>query len=419
MAIDFSLDPRQRELQLSARTFAAEHLANLRGSFGEAPAAERFQLTRSAYEAAVGQGYLALQIPAPLGGEMNSLVDVAIVAEELIAVESSLPLSVLSTGLGFMGLLFFGSPEQHARFLPSFTSRTGAPLAALSFSEPHGTANYRNATPGTGMATSARLDGEEWVISGTKKWTPHAHGWDGRHADLFTVAARVGSGDPEDTLSVFLVPGRAPGITVESTIDTVGQPGAEVCTVRYDEVRIPRQNLLGDVGDGIKIAETSFTATAGLVGVMAVGVARRAFEIALDFARTQTRGGDAPIIAHQNVASILADMKARIEAARYLSWKACWNFDQSQGASQELSLLTKISSSESMLSVVTDAMRVVGVEAYEKRTGLMELLQDAMAYPLFDGGNVGVRRVQLQRLMGQADYTPMAAAEARFAQPAA
>jgi alkylation response protein AidB-like acyl-CoA dehydrogenase len=413
--IDFELSPEQRKLQLDARAFAKTHLTDLRSKMVGLDAAGRFEVTKSAYEAAVKAGYLKLQVPPPLGGTMNSLVDVAIVAEELIAVESSLPLSVLSTGLGLMGLLFFGTPQQYEKFLPKFVNGEGAPLAGLSFSEPDGTANYHNTDPSKGFKTEAKLDGDEWVINGRKIWTPHAAGWGGNMADLLAVAARVDKGkSPQEGLSMFLVPGNTPGVIIEENIEAVGQPGAVCCIVRYENVRVPKENILGEVGMGIMIAETAFTATAGLVGVMAVGVARKAFGIALEFARTQTRGGSVPIIQHQNVATILSDMKAKIEAARYLSWKACWNFDRSMGQSQELSIMNKVFSSELMVGVITDAMRVVGVESYRQHTGLMELLQDAMVYPLFDGGNVGVRRLQLQRILSAEGYDPMAAAEAQF-----
>ncbi len=413
--IDFELSPEQRKLQLDARAFAKTHLTDLRSKMVGLDAAGRFEVTKSAYEAAVKAGYLKLQVPPPLGGTMNSLVDVAIVAEELIAVESSLPLSVLSTGLGLMGLLFFGTPQQYEKFLPQFVNGEGAPLAGLSFSEPDGTANYHNTDPSKGFKTEAKLDGDEWVINGRKIWTPHAAGWGGNKADLLAVAARVDKGkSPQEGLSMFLVPGNTPGVIIEENIEAVGQPGAVCCIVRYENVRVPKENILGEVGMGIMIAETAFTATAGLVGIMAVGVARKAFGIALEFARTQTRGGSVPIIQHQNVATILSDMKAKIEAARYLTWKACWNFDRSMGQSQELSIMNKVFSSELMVGVITDAMRVVGVESYRQHTGLMELLQDAMVYPLFDGGNVGVRRLQLQRILSAEGYDPMAAAEAQF-----
>jgi nitroalkane oxidase len=416
MAIDFTLSPEQHRKQLEARDFAAEHLGGIRELISPLPTVEeRFNATRPAYEAAVEAGYLAEQIPEALGGRMTSLVDLALITEELIAVESSVPLSILSTGLGLMPLLFFGTPEQHARFLPPFTSGMGAPLAGLAFSEPGGSANYTNPDPAGGLSTIARRDGGEWVITGTKTYTPHASGWNGARADLFTVAARTDPAlPPQESLAVFVVPGNTPGITVEESLETIGQPGAAVCRVRFDNVRIPSENILGNPGEGILITETAFSATAGLVGAMSVGVARAAFQIALDFARNETRGGAGPVIDHQNVGTLLGDMKAKLEASRYLTWKACDNFGRSGGRNVELSIINKIYSSENAVSIVYDAMRVVGVAAYTKRARLGELLNDALAYPLFDGGNVGVRRVQLQRLLGSEGYDPLAAAATQF-----
>lgn len=418
MAIDFSLSAEQADKQSRAREFAAEHLSGVRGRIAALPSAEaRFRATRPEYEAAVAAGYIADQIPTELGGSMGSLVDLAVVAEELIAVESSVPLSILSTGLGLMPLVFFGNAEQHARFLPPFTSRTGAPLAGLAFSEPGGSANYANPRPDAGVRTIARRDGDEWVISGTKTFTPHAAGWDGSGADLFAVAARTDpSLPPQESLGVFLVPGDAPGIVIEETLETIGQPAAAVCRVRFDGVRVPVTNILGNPGDGIMITETAFSATAGLVGAMSVGVARAAFHIAWEFARTQACGGDFPVIGHQNVATLLGDMKAKIEASRYLTWKACDNFGRSGGRDTELSIINKIFSSESAVAVVYDAMRVVGVSAYTRGARLGELLADALAYPLFDGGNVGVRRVQLQRILAADGYDPVKAS-ATFSEP--
>ena len=168
--IDFELSAEQRQLQLGARAFAQQHLRGLRDQMCGKNAAARFELNKPAYEAAVNAGYLKLQVPPPLGGSMNSLVDIALVAEELVAEESSLPLSVLSTGLGIMGLLFFGTPKQYAEFLPPFVSGEGAPLAGLSFSEPEGTANYHNTDPSMGFSTEAWLDGEEVALDVPRAW---------------------------------------------------------------------------------------------------------------------------------------------------------------------------------------------------------------------------------------------------------
>lgn len=416
MSIDFTFSPEQSKLRTDARSFARQYLGGVRESFaGLNGPEERFASTRSVYEELVRAGYLTMQIPAPLGGTMTSMTDLALVVEELIAVESSVPLSILSTGLGLMPLLFFGSEEQHTRFLPPFTSGEGAPLASLAFGEPGGTANYANPDPARGLTTFARREGDEWVINGTKGYAPHATGWDGSHADLFTVTVRTDPTlPPQESLAVLIVPGNTPGIVVEQTIDTIGYIGAEVCRVRFDEVRVPVANMIGAPGDGILIAETCFSATAGMVGAMCVGTARAAFDIALEFARTEYRGGDNPIIEHQNVGTLLGGMKAKLEASRYMTWKACSNFDRSNGTDDELSIINKVFASENTIDIVNDAIRVVGIEAYSQAIGLGQLLNDAVVYSLFDGGNVGVRRPQIQRILAGKDYDALAACEGRL-----
>ncbi|WP_405772503.1 acyl-CoA dehydrogenase family protein [Streptomyces sp. NBC_00080] len=413
--MDFTLSPEQRELQLHARKTAQEVLGGAQATgVGQGTPEQRFAATRPRYRELVRAGLLRKQVPPPLGGTMTGLLDLALVAEELWAVDADVPLSLFSTGLGLMPLLMFGSPDQQERLLPLFVGDDGEPLAAPAFSEPGGSANFRSPHPGTGIATVARREGDEWVISGEKQFIPHASGWDGEGADLFAVAARTDLEDPpQESLAVFLAPRPKSGLTVLGAMDTLGHRSALVSRIRFDEVRVPAGNILGAPGDGIRILETAFSATAGLVGAFCVGVMRAAFQTVLDFARTERRGGPVPVIEHQNVGTLLADMKARLEACRYLTWKACHYFDQTGGQGTELSLATKVFASETAVQVVYDAMRAVGAEAYTTARPLGGLLQDVLAYPLFDGGNVGVRRPQLQRLFARPGYDQLAAAEGR------
>jgi nitroalkane oxidase len=151
-----------------------------------------------------------------------------------------------------------------------------------------------------------------------------------------------------------------------------------------------------------------FTPTAALVGVFGLAKMRAAFEFALDFARTQTRAGLVPIIDHQAVGYALADAKGAMEAVRYLSWKACHALDAGSPAAAELALHAKIFGSETAVRVVTDLMRVVGIESYSHENPLAGILQDVLAYPLFDGGNMGVRRRQLHTMLRDPGYDPSA-----------
>ncbi|MFN5667057.1 acyl-CoA dehydrogenase family protein, partial [Bradyrhizobium sp.] len=143
-----------------------------------------------------------------------------------------------------------------------------------------------------------------------------------------------------------------------------------------------------------------------------VALMRVAVAYALNFARSEHRGGAVPIIEHQAVGYALADAKMAIEAARYLSWKACHAMDSNAPGAFELALHAKVFGSETAVKVITDLMRVVGIGSYDHQCPLAGLLQDAMAYPLFDGGNMGVRRRQLHTLLKSPGYDPLTASGA-------
>ena len=178
---------------------------------------------------------------------------------------------------------------------------------------------------------------------------------------------------------------------------------------RLDNVRVPVGNVLGGIGSGAKVAEASFTATAALVGILGVALMRAAFDFALNFAKTERRGGIQPIIEHQAVGYALADAKTTIEAARFLSWAACKALDDQSPGAAELAYQAKIFGSEAAVKVITDLMRVVGIDSYDHELPLAGLLQDAIVLPLFDGGNMGVRRRQLHTLMKAEGYDPLTA----------
>jgi alkylation response protein AidB-like acyl-CoA dehydrogenase len=204
-----------------------------------------------------------------------------------------------------------------------------------------------------------------------------------------------------------MVPGDLPGVRVVDRYDKLGHRGVDTPRVDFEGVRVPADHLIGVPGQGVQIVSTAFSWTAALIGAACVGVMRAAFEYALDFATSERRLGTGPVIEHQNVGFMLADVKMRIEAARYLTWKACHYFDQTRGRGQELAVMTKVYCSELAVQVVYDAMRVVGVQSYTPQTPLERLMRNAMVFPLYDGGNMGVRRRQLHGMLRQPGYHSM------------
>jgi nitroalkane oxidase len=410
VAIDFQLTPRLRELQVQSRKFATEVLAPALEAETLPTPEERFAATRPAYEAMIAAGFLRKCIPLAAGGESAGLTDTAIMAEELYAVNASVTLTLIGTVLGLLPLLIGGTEEQRKRLLPTFLMQTGAPLAGFCATEPGGSANAGSPPPGEGVRTRARLAGDSWIIHGRKNWVSSATGWDRKGADVLCVLCRTDpDAAPDRSISIILVEPPASGLVFERAIDAAGHRAHLLPQFSFDGVHVPSTNCLGPVGGGLALTAACFTGAAALVGIFAVALMRAAFEFTLSFARHEKRGGVHPVIEHQAVGYALADAKIAIEATRSLCWHACRAVDLQSPAAEELAIEAKIFGSETAVCVLSDLMRVVGIESYDHALPLGRLLQDALALPLFGGGNIGVRRRRLHAILQRPEYDPLVA----------
>src|SRR3984893_1803472 len=377
MAIDFTLTSQQRDLKGSSRKFAKEVLAEARKAELLATPEERFLATKPTYEAMVAAGYLRKCIPAPAGGDNAGLMDLAILAEEFYSVNPSVTLTMLGTVLGLLPILLGGTPDQCKRLLMPFLKTSGAPLAGFCATEPGGSANAASPAPGEGVRTTAALRGGRWVIEGRKSWVSSATGWDRQGADILSVLCRTDPDvPPERGISVMVVERPASGLVFEHAIDSVGHRARLLPQFNLRQVSVSRDNVLGSLGGGLALTAACFTGAAALVGVFAVALMRAAFEFTLGFARTERRGGIHPIIEHQAVGYALADAKTAIEAARCLCWRACQAVDVQLPGAQEFAIEAKVHGSETAVRVLTDLMRVVGIESYDYALPLGRLLQD-------------------------------------------
>jgi nitroalkane oxidase len=391
MPIDFTLTPPQSDLRKQARDFANEALAGVDVLTDSLPtAAERFAATRPIYQEMIRRGFLRRCIPTQFGGDGSGLLDMAVIAEEFYAANGSVALTLFGTVLGLLPIFVAATDAQRRRLLAPFLETSGAP-------------------PAEGVRTLARKQGGEWIISGSKHWISSATGWNGHGADLQCVVCRTDPDKaPVNGVTVIAVPGPQAGIILERAYEAMGHRAHLVPLYHFRDVRVLAENTIGSEGDGLSVVAASFQGATALVGVMAVGLMRRAFAFALQFARTQRRGGLQPIIEHQAVGYALADAKMSIEAVRHLAWRACQAIDARSPAAIELALHSKIFGSETAVRVVGDLMKIVGIDSYNQALPLAGLMQDAMALPLFGGSNMGVRRRQLHALYMQPDYDPLA-----------
>jgi len=237
----------------------------------------------------------------------------AIAAEELARVDVNVPTTLLATGLGLQPIIQFGTAEQKSRFLQPFVDDVdGALLASFAFTDVGGGADYDSEDPAAGIQTIARRDGDRLIITGEKHYTTTGTGWDGSGAHLYTVVCRTdATKGASESLAVVAVPGNSPGVEVVTVYDKLGQRGVVTPRVHFRDVDVPADNLIGQPGQGKRIISGAFSWTAGIIGAACVGVMR-------------------------------ADARMKIEAARYLTWKACHYFHTTHGQGEELAIMAKV-----------------------------------------------------------------------------
>lgn len=407
MPIGFELTEEQESLKKNARQFADDYLYRLSDEVrAVADPLERALLARPVFEKAVEAGFLKGLIPVPFGGSASSGVDAAIFVEEFAAASPDFTISLAGPLIALAPVYEAGSAAQIARFVAPFLVDSGSPVAAMAYSEPGGSANFDAAPPAEGTRTTAVLDGDEWVLDGEKIWASHLGGWDGRGPDIMSVVCRTPGG-----VSIIVVEREhlSSGFSVEEIYDLPGLKGCLTSRVRFEGVRVPRSNLIGEEGQGVDLTRNAFLASGASIGTFSVAAMRQAFAAAFDFASTEKRGGAVPIIDHQAVADVLTDAKGKIEAVRLLSWRALDAVVSQRPAALELALHAKIFGSETAVDVINDLVKIVGVEAYNSTFPILRHLADATAYPIIEGSNTGVRRRQMHDLMRTVGWDPLAA----------
>ena len=207
-----------------------------------------------------------------------------------------------------------------------------------------------------------------------------------------------------EALSAVLVERGTPGIEYR-VIDKIGHRTCQNVTMTFRDVRVPAENLLAQ-GDGDLVINRNFTWSGPIAGIAAVGVARGAYEFALKWAKTFTGGGMAPIINHQAVGYLLAEIAAKIEAGRYMCWKAAHYMDLHDNGGHALSGMNKAFCTDLMQRAVVDCMRVVGVNALDRRFGLEKCYRESIVFPLYDAGNLAMQQRRAWGVMADPGFTP-------------
>ncbi|HET7829101.1 MAG TPA: acyl-CoA dehydrogenase family protein [Candidatus Limnocylindrales bacterium] len=332
-------------------------------------------------------GWLGINVPERWGGAGMDTLAYAIAIEEIGRVWGSLALIVAAhTSLGCGPLLVAGTDEQRDSFLPALAS--GAMLGAFGLTEPMA------GSDAGGTRTTARRDGDEWVIDGGKRFITNAG-----QAGLYIVTARTGTdGDGNAAISAFIVPAASAGFEVGRLEEKMGLHASATGELRFDGVRVPAANLLGEEGGGFRSFLRVLDGGRISIAALALGLAQAALDAAVPYAQTREQFGR-PIGSFQGVAFMIADMATEIEAARALVYRAAWLKDQGRDFALAAAQ-AKLYASEVSSRVTNAAIQVHGGYGYVEDYKVERYLRDAKLTEIGEGTSQVQRLVIARRILG-------------------
>jgi len=370
--VDFTLTDEQKSLREMAHDCAVKEIRPVAWEYdrdGTWP--------QDVIEKAWEVGLMNSHIPEEYGGAGAGHLDGCLIEEELSWGCSGIQTSLGCNGLASTPVLIGGSEEIKKEYLGRLTE---APLlASFCLTEPDAGSDV------SGMRTTAVRHADKYVINGSKCFITN-----GGYANWYTVFAKTDRDAGHRGISAFVVP-RDAGVVVDKKEDKLGQRASNTATISFDDVEIPAANLLGEENHGFKLAMMTLDRTRPGVAAMATGIARAAFEFAVEYSKERVQFG-VPIAMHQAVQFMIADMATDIEAARLLTWKSAVMLDEGE-RNTLISSHAKRFAADAAMKVATDAVQIYGGYGFIKDYPVEKLFRDAKIMQLYEGTS------QIQRLV--------------------
>ena len=334
------------------------------------------------------QDLLGISFPARFGGTELDNIAQAIVVEEIARADATTSLIVLVQKLGSLPIVVAGTEEQQERYFPRLAS--GEWMAAFALTEASAGSDV------AGIRMRARRDGEEYVISGSKRFITH-----GSIANLVTVIA---STDPEagrKGLSAFIVETDSPGFSAPRLEHKMGIRGSPTAELHFDDVRVPVANRLGAEGEGFAVAMATLDRSRLSIAAQAVGIAQGALEFAVSYAAQREQFGSR-IADLQGIQFMLADMASGIEAARQLTYAAAAAVDANAPDLAYWTSSAKLIAGDMAMRVTTDAVQVLGGYGYVSEYPVERMMRDAKITQLYEGTQQVQRMIVARQLLRRA-----------------
>jgi acyl-CoA dehydrogenase len=369
----FDYSEEQQALIQTARDFTKKEIVPVAGALDEEGTFPR-EICEKAWET----GLMNCEVPEAYGGLGLSCLSHCLVLEELSYGCMGINTTMAGNMLGSMPLVLAGTEEQKKNYLARLVAK---PIfAAYCCSEPDAGSDV------AGMKTKFRKAGDEYVLTGQKRWITN-----GGVADFYTVFARAEGTERHKGITCFVVDRATPGVSVGKKENKMGQRASNTTDVLFDEVKLTSANVVGKEGEGFKVAMRTFDRTRPWIAAGAAGIIRRAMDESRAYSLERKTFG-VPIAQHQAVQFMLAEMLIAYESTRLLAHKAAWAVD-TNSPDNVVSSLAKAYSADAAMRVTTDAVQIFGGYGYTKEYPVEKLMRDAKILQIYEGTS------QIQRIV--------------------
>lgn len=332
-------------------------------------------------------GLFGLPFPEEYGGSNSDFTTLCIAIEELARVDSSMAITLQAgVGLGAAPIAAFGTDEQRAQWLPDLCA--GRALAAFGLTEP------KSGSDASATQTRATLDGDEWVINGEKAFITNSGT---PITSLVTVTALTGERGEADEISALLVPADTPGLEIGPPYRKMGWHASDTHPVSLSECRVPKENLLGERGAGLRQFLSTLDDGRIAIAALAVGLAQGCLEHSVRYAGERTAFGE-PIGAHQAIAFRCADLAVMVESSRLLTYKAAWLKDTGRPF-KYAAAMAKLFATESAVDAARHATQIFGGAGYMDDTPVSRFYRDAKVLEIGEGTSE-IQRMVIGRGLG-------------------
>lgn len=378
--MDYFLTEEQKKLRETIRRFAEDKVKPVRRELDE-----KSLFPREILQEMAKLDLFRLFVPEEYGGIGLSILNMCLAVEEVARVDAGVAVSYAVVGLGAIPIILKGNEEQKKKYLPLMAE--GKLYGAFALTEPEAGSDAGN------VKTTAKLDGDYYVINGSKKFITN-----GGEADVYIVIASTNPTKGVRGLSAFIVEKGTPGLIFGKAEDKMGIRASVQRELYFEDMKVPKENLLGREGEGFRIAMMTLDRSRPIIGAQAVGIAQGAMEEAVKYAKTRVQFGE-PIISFQAIQFMLADMAIQIEAARSLVYSVARFADSGVRSFSKEAAMAKAFASDVAMKVTTDAVQVFGGYGYMKDYPVEKYMRDAKITQIYEGTNQIQRIVVARALM--------------------